>query len=69
MESEEKLLEDVKRNKAVAIEKMYDRYAPVLLSLCLRYCGNQEDAEDVLHDGFIKIMKHIHTFKRRTNGH
>ncbi|MFH1160600.1 MAG: RNA polymerase sigma factor [bacterium] len=68
MESEEITLEEVKRNKVVVNETLYDRYAPVLLSLCLRYCGNQEDAEDVLHDGFIKIIKHIHTFKRRTNG-
>jgi len=47
---------------------LYEAHAPALLSLCLRYCGNIEDAEDVLHDGFIKIIKRLHTFKARENG-
>ena len=51
-----------------AIKSLYEKHAPSLLSLCLRYCGNIEDAEDVLHDGFIKIIKNLHTFKPRKNG-
>jgi RNA polymerase sigma-70 factor (ECF subfamily) len=47
---------------------LYDRYAPLLLSLCKRYCGNTEDAEDVLHDGFIKIMKNLEKFTPRDHG-
>lgn len=46
-----------------AIEALYDTYAPKLLAVSLRYCGNREDAEDILHDAFIKIIKNIHTFK------
>jgi len=51
-----------------AVKLLYEEHAPSLLSLCLRYCGNIEDAEDVLHDGFIKIIKSIHTFKKKENG-
>ncbi len=51
-----------------AIEALYDTYAPKLLSICFRYCGNREDAEDILHDGFMKIIQNIQTFKVRTNG-
>jgi len=29
----------------------------------MRYCGNIEDAEDVLHDGFIKIIRYQDTFR------
>ena len=39
-----------------------------MLSLCLRYCGNVADAEDVLHDGFIKIIRNIDTFTDRGAG-
>jgi RNA polymerase sigma-70 factor, ECF subfamily len=46
-----------------AIEALYNRYAPVLLSLCLRYMGNIADAEDTLHDGFIKIINNINKFR------
>jgi RNA polymerase sigma factor (sigma-70 family) len=46
-------------------EALYDKYAPMLLGLCRRYCGNPEDAEDVLHDGFIKIYKNLSRFEER----
>jgi RNA polymerase sigma-70 factor (ECF subfamily) len=49
-------------------EALYNRHAPGLLSLCMRYCGKLEDAEDVLHDGFIKIIQKIDTFKQREEG-
>jgi len=51
-----------------AIEALYDCYAPSLLSVCFRYCGNRDDAEDILHDGFIKIIQKIQTFKIRSDG-
>jgi RNA polymerase sigma-70 factor (ECF subfamily) len=51
-----------------AIEALYDNYAPALLSVCFRYCGNHDDAEDILHDGFIKIIQKIHTFRIRPEG-
>jgi RNA polymerase sigma-70 factor (ECF subfamily) len=51
-----------------AIETLYDSHAPALLSVCFRYCGNHDDAEDILHDGFIKIIQKIHTFRIRSEG-
>lgn len=56
------------RRESGAIEALYDNFAPKLLAVCYRYCGNREDAEDVLHDGFIKIIQHIHTFRMREPG-
>ncbi|MCX6244566.1 MAG: RNA polymerase sigma factor [Bacteroidetes bacterium] len=43
---------------------LYDQHAPWLLAVCLRYTGNREDAEDVLHDGFMKIIRSIKDFKQ-----
>jgi RNA polymerase sigma-70 factor (ECF subfamily) len=65
---EEDLIRKAIARDANAIEALYDRYAPVLLSVCLRYCGNRDDAEDILHDGFIKIIQKVHTFKIRSEG-
>jgi RNA polymerase sigma-70 factor, ECF subfamily len=49
-------------------ESLYVKHAPALLSICLRYCGNRADAEDVLHEGFIKILKNLSGFKAKNNG-
>ena len=47
---------------------LYEKHAPALLSLCMRYCGNIQDAEDVLHEGFIKIIRNIQSFKDTGKG-
>lgn len=65
---EEALIKKAIARDAGAIEALYDTYAPVLLSVCFRYCGNRDDAEDILHDGFIKIIQKIHTFRIRSDG-
>jgi len=48
--------------------RLYDLHAPWLLAVCIRYCGNREDAEDVLHDGFIKIFRHLDRFNSKHPG-
>jgi RNA polymerase sigma-70 factor (ECF subfamily) len=65
---EEALIKKAIARDAGAVEALYDQYAPRLLSVCFRYCGNRDDAEDILHDGFIKIIQKIETFKIRSDG-
>jgi RNA polymerase sigma-70 factor (ECF subfamily) len=65
---EEDLIRKAIARDAGAIEALYDTCAPTLLSVCLRYCGNRDDAEDILHDGFIKIIQKIQDFKVRSDG-
>ncbi len=43
--------------------ELYQRYAPKMFGVCLRYAGNTEEAEDVLQEGFIKIFKKIGSFR------
>jgi RNA polymerase sigma-70 factor (ECF subfamily) len=63
MAGEEGLMNDVTLRRNDAIAALYDRYAPSLLSLCLRYCGNLADAEDVLQEGFIRIIRYLPRFR------
>ncbi len=46
-----------------AQKELYDIYSPMLFSLCMRYLGNRQQAEDVLHDGFITIFERIKDLK------
>jgi len=67
MFSEKALIKEVKKRNRKALEELHNRYAPVLLGLSMRYCGNHADAEDVLHDAFIKILSGINSFDERPN--
>lgn len=54
--------------QTASVEALYDRYAPSFLALCRRYTSSAEDAEDVLHDGFIKIIANLKGFTHRPDG-
>jgi RNA polymerase sigma-70 factor (ECF subfamily) len=68
MSSEEILVDSVIRKRNEAVKALYDRYAPALLGLCCRYCASREDAEDVLHEGFMKILKNLPAFRTQHPG-
>lgn len=43
--------------------ELYDRFAPKMYGVCLRYAGNAEEAEDILQEGFIKVFKKISSYR------
>ena len=63
MLSDSEILEGCRKNDRMKQELLYKKYAPTLLGICLRYCKNREDAEDVLQEGFVKIFKNINQFR------
>jgi RNA polymerase sigma factor (sigma-70 family) len=44
-------------------ELLYRRYAAKLYAVCLQYSGNNEEARDILQDGFIKIFENLVHYK------
>lgn len=63
MISEEELIERCKDKDQSAQKMLFERYANRMMAVCMRYCKNQEDARDLLHDGFYKVFIKIDTFK------
>ncbi|AQX08867.1 RNA polymerase sigma factor [Elizabethkingia ursingii] len=53
------IIEQCQKNDRKAQELLYRRYSNVLFSICLRYSGNYENAQDVFQEGFILILKKI----------
>lgn len=47
---------------------LYTIYAPILKRICKRYAGNEDVAEDWLHDSFIKIYTSLDTFSWQGKG-
>jgi len=60
---EKELIEGCLREDRRFQKELYDRYASKLLAVCCRYCRNREEAQDVLHEGFIKAIKNLHRFE------
>ncbi|MBC8154580.1 MAG: RNA polymerase sigma factor [Bacteroidetes bacterium] len=42
---------------------LYERYAGKLFVVCKRYIKDADAAEDVLQDAFVKVFKHIESFR------
>lgn len=61
--SEEKtlILACIKEDR-VAQEKLYKNYYQALITICLRYTHNEQDAVHILNQSFLKIFQHIHTY-------
>lgn len=50
------------QNDRRAQEKLYKHFYGSMMVLCLRYTRNEEDAIEVLHNGFLKVYKNIATY-------
>ena len=46
-------------------ELLYRRHAPKLYAACLQYSGNDEEARDILQEGFIKIFENLDRYKHQ----
>lgn len=57
--SEKDLIQDCIKGKSRAQEHLYKQYAPKFYSVCRRYIKAQENAEECLSNGFIKIFDKI----------
>ena len=61
--TESQLIEACRKKDRKAQQSLYDRYAPTMFGLCRRYVRNREDAEDVVVNGFFKVLTNIHQFQ------
>jgi len=55
----ESLIKDCIKQKSKAQEELYNRYKDILFVLSLKYCSNEAEAEDNLHNAFIEIFTNI----------
>ena len=43
--------------------QLYELLGPKMLTVCMRYSRNREEAEDTLQEGFIKVFENLRTFR------
>jgi len=62
MRDDSKILQGCIKNNSKAQKQLYQKYASVLLGICLRYSSSLDEAEDILQDVFIKIFLNIRKY-------
>ena len=57
------IIEGCRRRQSKAQQVLYEQFSARMFGVCLRYAGCREDAEDILHEGFMKVFGKIHQFE------
>jgi RNA polymerase sigma-70 factor (ECF subfamily) len=60
---EAKIIENLKSGDEFIYKYVYDQYSRMVYSVCFRMTGNNEDAEEVTQDVFIKVFNSINSFR------
>lgn len=63
MISETDLIEGCIKGDRKMQHELYQRFAPKMYGVCLRYAANAEEAEDMLQEGFIKVFRKLDSFR------
>ena len=61
--TESALIEGCINKKQDCQKLLFDRFADKMMSVCLRYTNDEQQAQDILQEGFIKVFSHIHQYK------
>jgi len=62
--SDEDLIEKFQRGDIYAYELIVKRYKDQLLNFVYRFLGNQEEAEDVVQETFLRVYRNRHAYQR-----
>ena len=65
--TEKELIEGCIREDRKCQRFLWDKYAPKLLTVSIRYCRSREDAEDVLMEAFVKIFDKMSEFRGQSS--
>lgn len=63
--TDEELIDKCLGGDQRAQKELFDKFSRKMMSVCMRYIHDREQAEDVLQDGFVKVFTHLKSFKRQ----
>ena len=66
--SEKELAERCRQGDNIARKQLYEQFADLLMAVCLRYSGDRDTAQDILHDGFLKAFRSFGQFQYKGEG-
>ncbi len=57
------LVESCRKGDRASQKALYDRLAPRMYPICIRYAGDREVAQDILQDGFMTLFTKLEDYK------
>ena len=57
------LIKECRRGNRKSQEALYRRFASAMYGICLQYASGEEDAQDILQEGFIKVFAKLDQVK------
>ena len=61
--TENELITSCKNGNRLAQRDLFNRFAPKMYVICLRYARHRLEAEDIMQDAFIKVFKNLEQFQ------
>lgn len=62
--TEQEIIAGCLKGKPIYQKMLYDKYASKMYAICYRYASSQEQAQDMLQEGFIRVFEKLNTFKQ-----
>jgi RNA polymerase sigma-70 factor (ECF subfamily) len=56
------IVQECKKGSRKAQEALYKNYYRTMMTICLRYTKNEQDAVEVLNNGFLKVFRNIQKY-------
>lgn len=64
--NEDVLVKECLKGKNIAQKVLYETHYKRMLGICYRYATNDLEAEDMLHEGFLKVFDKLDKFKQES---
>ena len=61
--NEKRIIAGCLESRRASQSELYSLFAPKMMILCMRYSKNQQEAEEILQDGFMRVFKFIAQYK------
>jgi len=61
--NEKQLIKKSAAGNRGAQQQLFEKYSPKMLGVCRQYIRDMHFAEDVMIDGFVKVFKHLESFR------
>ncbi|CAN0311345.1 unnamed protein product, partial [Chrysoparadoxa australica] len=60
--TEQTLIAGCRKGKPQAQRELYERFAPKMMGVCMRYIHDREEAEHVMIGGMVKVFEKLDQF-------